>query len=82
MTDRYEALRAYALGTAPTGGLAQGLMVLLRRGLPAWLETWRQAPPLPPAGAGEVAAARDPAEAVPAELAAVLAGMALHLVRG
>ena len=82
MTDCYEALRAYALGTAPADGLAQGLVLLLRRGLPTWLEAWRQAAPLPPAGESEVAAAREPAEAVPGELPAVLAGMALHLIRG
>jgi hypothetical protein len=82
LTERYEALRAYALGTAPAGGLAQGLVVLLRHGLPTWLETWRQAAPVPPAGRSEVAATQEPAEAIPVELPAVLAEMALHLVRG
>lgn len=80
MTDRYEALRAYALGTVPASGPAQGLVVLLRHGLPTWLEAWRQAAPLPPVARSEVAAARE--SAVPVELPAVLAGMALHLVRG
>lgn len=31
LTDRYETLRAYALGTASVSGLAQGLVVLLRQ---------------------------------------------------
>ena len=82
MTDRYEALRAYALGTAPAGGPVRGLVLLLRHGLPTWLEVSRQAAPLPPAAASEVAAAREPTEALSGELPAVLAEMALHLVRG
>ncbi len=47
LTAAYEALRSYALGTAPPDQPPFGLRVLLERGLAAWV-TWWIARPLPP----------------------------------
>lgn len=87
MTARYEEVRAYALGGAGTGALAQGWTLLLRRGMPQWLEAWRQVG----LSRQQAAAAREVPAPVPAEaamdpeqagLAVVLAGMALRACGG
>jgi hypothetical protein len=44
LTAAYEALRAYALGTAPSDQPPVGLSILLRRGLAAWLDGWKIRP--------------------------------------
>ena len=76
--SRYEELRAYALCPQSGGSRPQGLTLLLRRGLPGWLEVWRQLSSAP----GEVAAARDAVPAAPGEVATVLAGMVLLVIGG
>ena len=49
MIARYEELRRIALGRS--GAQAQGLALLMRRGMSAWMQAWSQcvAPPLAPA---------------------------------
>ena len=73
--ERYEQLRAQALGGDPSG-LRLGLALLERRGVVAWTRAWR---------AITVPAAR-PATATPAadndQLVGVLASMALACVSG
>ncbi len=77
-------MRAYALGDRAAGALHQGLALMLRRGMPAWLEAWRcstpsrlEALPAPVAAAREV-----PIGGLRAEVTLVLAGMALQAVGG
>jgi hypothetical protein len=74
--ERYERLRACALGGEPDGGRL-GLALLECRGVAAWARVWQQTAPSaaparpalePPAGAGE--------------LVGVLASMALACVAG
>ncbi|MDE3076275.1 MAG: hypothetical protein KGJ86_12680 [Chloroflexota bacterium] len=77
-TARYELLRALAIGQPGAAMLRRELTLVLRQGLPAWLAAWRQCPtetaaPVP-ATATTTAA---PTLSLQAELAAVLAAMAL-----
>jgi len=76
-TARYEALRCHALGPHRALAARDGLAVLLRQGLAAWMEAWSRLP------APEVPAGRDGRERPPlpngtsAEVVRVLAAMAL-----
>lgn len=47
LTQGYEALRAQALGANAVASPARGLALFLRRGLPAWLESWERISPPP-----------------------------------
>ncbi|MCU4187523.1 hypothetical protein K6U06_24410 [Acidiferrimicrobium sp. IK] len=73
--ERYEALRAQALGGGPTGW-RHGLALLQGRGMAAWLRTSQAIPPVGsrpterPAGA----------EHLDGDLVGVLAAMALAVV--
>jgi hypothetical protein len=77
-------LRAYALGGRAAGTLPQGLALILRHGMPAWLEAWRRSTPSRlEAFPAPVAAARErPVGGLHAEVALVLAGMALRTMGG
>ena len=79
--DRYEELRAYAQG-GRAGALPQGLALVLGRGLPAWMEAWHRHAPSRPAPAPVAAARSGPRDGLPAEVALVLADMALQAIRG
>lgn len=68
--DQYEALRAWAIGAVATH--PPGLGILLRRGVPAWMEATCAAPPPAPAPPQPLVAG--PVVATPA-LAQVLATM-------
>ncbi len=73
--ERYEALRAQALGGGPAGW-RHGLALLEGRGMAAWLRTSRSIPP-----GGSRPAGRSPgAEHLGGELVGVLASMALAVV--
>lgn len=86
---RYEELRAQALGGQPSGP-ALGLALFLQKGMPGWLQAWSRCV----RGASvKTAERRDeetsrpatdllPPERLRAEVAVVLAGMALHNRRG
>ncbi len=79
LAQGYEDLRTWALGCSTSGGVARGLALLLRGGMPAWMQAWlhyipataaRPAPKNPPASAR--------AAHVPGlEVAQVLANMVL-----
>ncbi len=77
MTDRYEELRAYAFGGRLTGALPQGLALVLRRGLPAWLQAWQRCVPDRLAPAPQA-----PARSLVPDVALVLADMVLQTIRG
>jgi hypothetical protein len=49
LVRRYEDLRSWALGNAAAASAARGLAVLLRRGVPAWMQAWRQFTQVKPA---------------------------------
>jgi hypothetical protein len=74
---RYEALRRHAIGPHHAPAARDGLAVLLRQGVTAWMEAWSRLP------APAVRAAQDESERPPlpdgvsAEVIRVLAAMAL-----
>ena len=76
--ERYERLRACALGSEPDGWRL-GLALLERRGVAAWTRAWQTTapapPPLPPGPAVE-------APAGDGEIVGVLATMALACLAG
>jgi hypothetical protein len=82
-TQRYELLRALAIGEPGAATLQRELTLVLRQGLPAWLSAWRHyATDTDTAAPGPVtpSAAIAPTLSLQAELATVLAAMALaHL---
>lgn len=49
LADRYQEMRAFAVGSVP-GVVPHGVALLMRRGVPAWMEAWSlgASPPLPP----------------------------------
>jgi hypothetical protein len=81
-TQQYERLRALALGQPGAAHLRRELTLVLQRGLPAWLQAWRQCSVAIPVVARERAAdvPVPSASQASAELASLLAAMALaHL---
>lgn len=81
--DRYEEARAYALDRG-SGALPQGVALLLRRGVPDWLQAWQQQPGAAP-GARPVAIKGPPvglSTGIRCEVALVLATMALQAAGG
>ncbi len=81
--DRYEDVRAYAFGRRG-GALPQGVALLLRRGVPDWLQAWRQQPATAPV-ARPVAITGPPLGLSPGlrvEVALVLSTMALQVAGG
>jgi hypothetical protein len=84
--DRYEELRAFALGQGGPGSMPQGLALVRRQGLPSWIAAWEHCR-LGAARGGSPGTARPPTPLplqpdAPAELARLLAGMALAAVGG
>ena len=82
LMDHYEALRTFALGQAAAGPAPRGFALVLRHGVPAWIDAWVHCaaanvstPPRPPA---ERLSALLPALHV--EVATLLAEMALASV--
>ena len=75
--ERYEALRAHALGQAPLGFVPLDLALLLRRGLAAWMAADMGSSH--PRRSSDLGSGREEhgAEAPRTELVRVLAGMAL-----
>lgn len=51
LADRYEEMRAYAVGAAP-GAVPHGLALLIRHGVPAWVEAWASCAPACTRGIG------------------------------
>ena len=74
LTERYEELRAQAMGKS---GMAAplGLALFLRRGMPAWLEAWSSC--MPPETPGLASVAKPLPDPPCNEVAVVLAGMIL-----
>ncbi len=78
--DRYEEARAYALDRQSSATLPQGVALLLRRGVPDWLQAWREQSGTAPE-APHVAAGGPPvglSTGVRFDVALVLATMVLH----
>lgn len=79
--ERYEVLRAHALGQAPLGFVPLDLALLLRRGLAAWMAADKRSSH--PRGSSDLGWGREEPgteatlEAPRTELVRVLAGMAL-----
>ena len=78
-TVRYELLRALAIGQPGPASLRRELTLVLRQGLPAWLTAWRQCStePAPPVPVSASPITPGPTLSLQAELAMVLAAMAL-----
>lgn len=79
LRQAYEELRARATGRAsPEMSMARGLTLLLRSGMAGWMQAWRglvvspATPPVPPKDEPQ------PRLGLNAELAIILAQMALH----
>ena len=83
--ERYEALRAHALGEGPLGFVPLGLAVLRHRGVPAWMlaEASSLRPSQPPSRQGRKNSMPE-IDLVPprCELVALLAGTALAAATG
>jgi len=79
LAQRYEDLRSWALGVPVAMNPARGLALFLRRGLPAWMQTWVQHVPASPASPPAVlpTSAEQLPHALGLELARVLANMVL-----
>jgi hypothetical protein len=76
-TDRYEALRAYVAGRRDPAS-RDGLVVLLRRGVAAWMEAWSGLPEPPPRPVPAQRQQRPPwPDPASAEVIRVLAAMTL-----
>ncbi len=77
-TTRYETLRAYAI-QRHTLASREGLVVLLRQGVAAWVDAWSRlpAPPAPPSVLSEDQRSSLLADDVGAEVVRILAAMAL-----
>lgn len=76
-TDRYEALRRHALEPHHDGAARDGLAVLLRQGVAAWMEAWSTLP-APAVRAAQEGRERPPLpDGMSAEVVRVLAAMAL-----
>lgn len=78
--DQYEALRREALEVAPFGPRGQGLVLLLTRGVPAWLTALATVVPPSPARGPDDRPREHPPQlptAARGELTTVLAGMVL-----
>lgn len=74
----YEFMRQQVLGS---GGRGPGVALLMRRGMAAWLQAWKECVPQPPPLPPTAPRASGPGDLM-SELRAVLAGMALQVVRG
>ena len=80
LTERYEELRAQAMGKS---GMAAplGLALFLRRGMPAWLEAWSGCMPPETPGLEPYSVAKPLPDPPCNEVAVVLAGMILFSCR-
>jgi hypothetical protein len=73
--ERYETLRSAALGRTPSATAnARGMALFMRDGMSAWMQAWRSCAVAPRERGCDARAARS---AMPAEMVAVLAQMAL-----
>lgn len=80
MTAAYEAVRAFVLDEGRGTDLSEGVGVIMRSGVPAWLALWAAAPPPAPPGRAQLAELPSVVAALHSELVLVLASMALgHL---
>jgi hypothetical protein len=77
LTQRYEDLRSWAMGGAAAASPARGLAVLLRRGVPAWIQAWRQFTPMKPTSSPTSIAQHQTPLGAGLEVARVLANMVL-----
>jgi hypothetical protein len=77
LAQRYEDLRSWAMGGAATANPARGLAVLLRRGVPAWMQAWRQFAPMKSTSSLAPSAPHHTPVGVGLEVARVLANMVL-----
>ncbi len=82
LIERYEQLRAQAMGRWVGCSSQLGLTLLLRQGLPAWLAAWSRYTPSERTDTAGTQDRGNTGKLLPpdgqAEVAMVLAGMALH----
>ena len=80
--ERYEELRLEAIGRGSFSGSGQGLALVLRKGLTAWMEAWSRcvSPSNIVSHRQDSAADVKPAPGMQTELVQVLATMALEQV--
>ena len=77
LARRYEDLRGWAMGSGATATPTRGLAVLLRRGVPAWMQAWRQFVPVKASASPSPAAPQPTPLGAGLEVARVLANMVL-----
>lgn len=80
LAQGYEDLRNWAVGASAAGSVARGLALLLRRGMPAWMQAWLRHTPATAASHSarvHLPVARRATPGVGVELAQVLANMVL-----
>lgn len=81
-TARYEALRRNVLESHRPTEAGDGLAVLLRRGLAAWMDAWSKLPAAPPMRAAQDERQRQPLpDGTSTEVIHVLAAMALEHIQ-
>ncbi len=79
---RYEALRHYVLDLHHTPAARDGLAVLLRQGVPTWMDAWSRLPATPAMRAAQDERQREPLpDGVRQEMVHVLAAMALEHIK-
>jgi hypothetical protein len=81
LLERYEELRAIALGTAPAMPRGRGLALLMRSGMAAWLRAWSSLPSSHSRERIVERAARLPATAERPEVVTMLTEMVLSAAR-
>lgn len=82
VVEGYEALRSVATGGDGSSAPPRGLAVLLRSGLPTWIATWTTVAWASMSGARATPTTAIPALGTRADIATVLATMALAACRG
>ncbi len=82
LRDRYEEVRAYAVGKRSSVSPPEGLALILGRGVPDWMKTWSHVLPAErarfPKANGEAAL---PPEGLRSQLTVVLARMAIECTK-
>jgi hypothetical protein len=74
---RYEVLRRHALERHDAPAARDGLAVLLRQGVAAWMDAWSRVPAPPPRATGNRGSMAVLPDSTSAEVVRVLAAMAL-----
>jgi len=79
---RYEVLRRLALEQHHAPAARDGLVVLLRQGVAAWMDAWSRVPSPPPRATGNRGSMAVLPDSTSADVVRVLAAMALGHIQG